>query len=118
MDGEPPLPLTDPERNQQSLELVLGQLALVLTKTTELQDELRELQADAEDLVSEARRLGVTWNAIGEVAGITPQSAYQRWTSVGQEKHRQYQRKRRTPPPSEESDDDPPTPRRLLSNRG
>ena len=40
---------------------------------------IAEAQQVANDLVIEARGLGASWREIGEVAGVTPQAAQQRW---------------------------------------
>lgn len=49
-------------------------------------DEIREAQADLarattrlDDAVCAARRIGTSWEAIGQAAGVSRQSAHQRW---------------------------------------
>lgn len=89
-EPEPPVQLPTPEILLGQLQTVLGQLAVAATRVDKLQEA-------AELVVAEARQLGVTWAQIGDVTGgVTPQSAYQRWSKTGREKHRQYQRKPRS----------------------
>lgn len=74
----------------------LGGLAALLEQVQEAEEEVR-------GQVQHARELGATWAQVGQVAGIKPQSAYQRWTDTGRQKHREYEKKRRdsyTPPPT------------------
>lgn len=66
----------------------LGHLAVLSAEVAALEEEIKEE-------ISYARDAGVTWAEIAEVAGIKPQSAYQRWSEQGREKHRVNQRKRR-----------------------
>jgi len=63
----------------------LGRLAAVAT----------DIKLQIDETAVAAKQAGATWANIGEAAGITPQSAYQRWSAQGREKHRDYQRKRR-----------------------
>jgi hypothetical protein len=99
--------VTEAERNQQSQEEGAGskrpfaQIMGELTFLAAMQESLRE---EEDRLVAEARENGVTWSEIGRYFGITPQSAYQRWSETGREKHRDYQRKLRRQGKSEESD--------------
>ncbi len=76
------------ETRERPIEAVLGQLALVLHEAASLQEKTQAL-------VDEARGKGATWVQIGAVAGVRPQSAYQRWTETGREKNREHQRRRR-----------------------
>jgi hypothetical protein len=83
MEQEPPL-----EDKPRDADSILGELALVLS-------EMELLEYQAQRLVDEAREQGATWAQVGAVVGVKPQSAYQRWSEQGREKHREYQRKRR-----------------------
>src|ERR1700744_2123524 len=53
-------------------DLRLGELALQLV-------ELRTAEQAVQTCVDEAKAAGATWAEIAVVAGIKPQSAYQRW---------------------------------------
>lgn len=58
---------------------------------TLLLDEAREL---VDRKAGEARQAGATWSQIGRRAGITPQSAQQRWSEDGNQRHNQRRRRR------------------------
>lgn len=84
---EPP-PIVTPEAALVSLNARLGRLIL-------LQEDVVRAEQEVTEAVQVARDLGATWAQIAQVAGVKPQSAYQRWNETGREKHRGYQRKRR-----------------------
>lgn len=73
------------------VDQLLGRLATVNEQYKELKENL---SAELNQIASQAREAGATWSDIAEAVDITPQSAYQRWSERGREKHRQSKRKR------------------------
>lgn len=67
----------------------LGELTLVL-------GAIKQLNTRTQELVDMARSSRATWADIGRAAGITRQSAYERWTEKGRQRNRENQRKLRT----------------------
>lgn len=68
----------------------------ILTGFGEVLADRKRLDEYAQQLVDEARSRKVTWEKIGKVAGVRPQTAYQHWSKKGREKHRQYTSKWRS----------------------
>jgi hypothetical protein len=52
-------------------------------------------EAELNELAIETKEAGASWNEIARAVGVTPQSAYQRCSVKGREKHRQNVRKSR-----------------------
>lgn len=71
---------------EMTIEAALGKLATTLA-------EANRLEQEAAQLVEFAREQGVSWTRIAEAAGIRRQSATQRWSDTGKEKHREAQRR-------------------------
>lgn len=90
MEQEPEPPLVE-----ITAETVLWWLGLRFGRMAVLAAEMEELTQEIQQEIECARQLDVTWVQIGEVAGVRPQPAYQRWNGTGREKHRVNQRKRR-----------------------
>lgn len=74
----------------------LGDAAPVLGAIAVLSQLRRDLTAEIEELVGQAREWGATWTDVGSVEGVAPQTAYQRWSEQGRAKHREAQRRRNT----------------------
>jgi hypothetical protein len=74
---------------EPQLEQLLGRVTVAL-------EEIRILKEVAHLRVTAARAAGASWAKIAEAAGMAPQSAYQRWSDQGKEKHRDYQHQRRS----------------------
>ncbi len=88
---------TDLERKESQsgeVESVHGpHVAEILGHISSNTQTIAELVSENADLANEAKQAGATWRAIGEAAGITAQSAYQRWSADGRTRHRDHQRK-------------------------
>jgi hypothetical protein len=66
----------------------LGRIAMLTTSLDRTRGEL-------DDSVRAARSLGISWNAIGRAAAITPQAAHRRWDAEARRKHAAYRSQRR-----------------------
>jgi hypothetical protein len=75
--------------SEQGAEEYLGHLTLRL-------EQIKNLQEDVDRLVQLSRAAGASWGEIAKAAGMRPQSAYQRWSDQGNQKHRANQRRRRS----------------------
>lgn len=85
MESEPPL--------AEETEELLLKLGSVITA-------IHLLQEESDRLVDQVREQGASWERIARAAGMKKQSAYQRWSENGREKHREYTRKRRGSSPA------------------
>lgn len=90
---------TQPNLSQQeSLQVrdaYREQLAAVLGAITTIQANIELANAQLDETVHLAREMGASWQAIGESAGVTHQSAHRRWSPGAKEKHAEDVRKRR-----------------------
>ena len=91
IDYQPPLIEATFSKTTPIFEPILGRLALENARLKELQEQHK---AFLQELADTAREAGASWNDIGKALDITPQSAYQRWSEHGRDKHRENQRKR------------------------
>jgi hypothetical protein len=66
-------------------EIYLGRIASA-------QAMIKQLTEEIDTNVHLAKAGGVTWEDIGQAAGVTRQSAYQRWSERGRERHREAHR--------------------------
>lgn len=64
--------------NAKSLTMTLGQLSLRIA-------QMKAITTEVDRLVGEARREGASWASVANAAGVTPQSAHQRWKDKLQE---------------------------------
>lgn len=88
-------PTEPPPRVEMTADSALFSLQHSFGRLAALAAEVVEVEVEIRTEVDVARSLGVTWAQIAEVAGVKPQSAYQRWTDTGRQKHREYEKKRR-----------------------
>lgn len=88
-NSEPP---TGAERlakeRDDEVRRLLGELATCQAKIDETRHRMN-------DIVRDARTLSATWVNVGAALGITGQTAYQRFTDSGREKHRKRVRRQR-----------------------
>lgn len=67
----------------------LGDLALALA-------QIEAATSLAQASVDKAREAGVSWREIGDIAGVSPQAAQQRWSEEGRRKNAERQRRLRS----------------------
>jgi hypothetical protein len=79
----------DLDSRQDAEPSVEALLALVSMNTVEIE----RLRSETDSLAKAAREAGASWAEIGRAAGISYQSAHQRWSPGGKEKHRARQRR-------------------------
>ena len=68
-----------------------GPLELLLEELSQNMKEQRTLNARTHEIAEQAKLAGGTWAAIAKAAGISPQTAFQRWSAKGRESHRKRQ---------------------------
>ena len=67
----------------------------ILAELEAASQEVDRLRARCAELAEDARMQDATWQEIGNAAGIKPQSAYQRWSVEGRQRHRDREAARR-----------------------